>query len=74
MLSPNGMIRAAASTGATKVKVPMRAKTTAEVRKNIFTGVILVGPGESWGLAGLEDPDKGGVLIQEFLALKESHP
>lgn len=72
MLSPNGMIRAAASTGATKVKVPMRAKITAEVRKNIFAGAILARPGESWSLAELEDPDQGGVLIQEFVALRES--
>lgn len=37
MLSPSGMILAAALTGATKVlSAPMRAKTMAEVRMNIF--------------------------------------
>lgn len=70
MLSPSGMIRAAASTGATKVRVPMRAKTTAEVRKNIFAGTRFGGPGESWSLAGLEDREQSGVFIQEFLALR----
>lgn len=43
MLSPSGMILAAALTGATKVlSAPMRAKTMAEVRMNILADGVWV--------------------------------
>lgn len=66
MLSPSGMILAAASTGATKVlSAPIRAKTTVEVRMNIlacgWTGRIFE---SSWRTRAVFL----AVLIQQFPA------
>lgn len=69
MLSPRGMIRAAASTGATKVlRAPMRAKTTVEVRMNIFAGARL---GPEVNLGGSEPKRCSSTFLYKNFRTRE---